>query len=393
MDNVRVVTISAIFRSLSYSTIWIFSSIYVTTFLGMPVIFASVLFFAGGLVSSVSQVAGGKIGDRVGHRNTYVFSLGAISIMMLMLSSLRFISESFENYFIFIVLLMALNSFLSPSSNSLVSNSSAVQLKGFSIIRVGNNVGWGLGPAIGGYIINASGFESLFVYCFYMSFLSFIISLFVTGVQIKEERKIIFKTSNLSLILLSFGALLLFMVQAQETVTLSIFSDRILSGNYGNIGLIYMTNGIFVIILQPFMYKVSTRIGSYFSLLIGSFIYTTGYLSYGFDSSLINLILSTILLTFGEDLAFPAGYAIVAEISRKDRIGTNMGIYNAFMSAGRAFGPLLGGYALTNFTSPVIIWIFATVPGFISCILLIFSLGTIETYRKRFGGNLNGGDS
>ena len=393
MDNVRVVTISAIFRSLSYSTIWIFSSIYVTTFLGMPVIFASVLFFAGGLVSSVSQVAGGKIGDRVGHRNTYVFSLGAISIMMLMLSSLRFISESFENYFIFIVLLMALNSFLSPSSNSLVSNSSAVQLKGFSIIRVGNNVGWGLGPAIGGYIINASGFESLFVYCFYMSFLSFIISLFVTGVQIKEERKITFKTSNLSLILLSFGALLLFMVQAQETVTLSIFSDRILSGNYGNIGLIYMTNGIFVIILQPFMYKVSTRIGSYFSLLIGSFIYTTGYLSYGFDSSLINLILSTILLTFGEDLAFPAGYAIVAEISRKDRIGTNMGIYNAFMSAGRAFGPLLGGYALTNFTSPVIIWIFATVPGFISCILLIFSLGTIETYRKRFGGNLNGGDS
>ncbi|MGP6238813.1 MFS transporter [Cuniculiplasma sp. SKW4] len=389
MDNVKVVTISSIFRSLSYSTIWIFSSIYVTLILGMPIFFASLIFFVGGVISSISQIVGGKAGDRFGYRKTFIASMTLSAFMMLMLSLLKSISGTFESYSIFFVVLMGLNSFQSPSSNALVSNDSSVKLKGFSIIRIGNNLGWGLGPAIGGYIINTTGFGFLFIYCFYMSLISFLISFFVNQVKVTEERKLNFKTSNFSLILLSIAALLLFMVQAQETVTLSIFSDRMLDGNFTNIGLIYMTNGIFVILLQPLMYKVSIKIGSYFSLLIGSFIYTSGYLSYGLDSNFLGLILSTILLTFGEDLSFPAGYAIVAEISRKDRIGTNMGIYNAFMSMGRAFGPLLGGYALSNFSSSIMIWILATLPGFISCILLIISLGTIEKYRKKFNEDIN----
>ncbi len=384
MDNVKIVTISSIFRSLSYSTIWIFSSIYVTSILGMPVFFAAILFFVGGIISSASQVIGGKIGDTFGYRNTFVVSMGIISVMMLILSLSDSIKENFQNYFIFFVVLMALNSFQSPSSNSLVSNDSNVKLKGFSIIRIGNNVGWGLGPAIGGYIINSLGFGILFTYCFDMSFVSFLLTFFVHSVQIKEERKITFKTSNVSLILLSVAALLLFTVQSQETVTLSIFSNRILDGNFTNIGLIYMTNGIFVILLQPLMYRVSIKIGSYLSLLAGSFVYTFGYLSYGLDTNFLGLIISTVFFTFGEDLAFPSGYAIVAEISRNDRIGINIGIYNAFMSMGRAFGPLLGGYALTKFSSSLAIWTIATLPGFISCIVLIISLSTIEKYRKRF---------
>lgn len=389
MDNVKVVTISSIFRSLSYSTIWIFSSIYVTIILGMPIFFASLIFFVGGAISSISQIIGGKAGDRFGYRKTFVASMTLITLMMLMLSLLKSISGTFQSYSIFFVVLMGLNSFQSPSSNALVSNGSSIKLKGFSIIRIGNNLGWGLGPAIGGYLINTMGFGMLFVYCFYMSFISFLVSFFVTHVKVVEEGKLTFKTSNFSLILLSIAALLLFMVQAQETVTLSIFSDRMLNGNFTNIGLIYMTNGIFVILLQPLMYKVSIRIGSYLSLLTGSFIYTSGYLSYGLDNNFLGLVLSTILLTFGEDLSFPAGYAIVAEISRKDRIGINMGIYNAFMSMGRAFGPLLGGYALSNFSSSIMIWVLATLPGFISCILLIISLGTIEKYRKKFNDDIN----
>jgi MFS family permease len=350
----------------------------------MPVFFAAILFFVGGIISSASQVIGGKIGDTFGYRNTFVVSMGIISVMMLILSISDSIKENFQNYFIFFVVLMALNSFQSPSSNSLVSNDSNVKLKGFSIIRIGNNVGWGLGPAIGGYIINSLGFGILFTYCFDMSFVSFLLTFFVHSVQIKEERKITFKTSNVSLILLSVAALLLFTVQSQETVTLSIFSDRLLDGNFTNIGLIYMTNGIFVILLQPLMYRVSIKIGSYLSLLAGSFIYTFGYLSYGLDTNFLGLIISTVFFTFGEDLAFPSGYAIVAEISRNDRIGINIGIYNAFMSMGRAFGPLLGGYALTKFSSSLAIWTIATLPGFISCIVLIISLSTIEKYRKRF---------
>ena len=54
---------------------------------------------------------------------------------------------------------MIMNGLQSPSSNALVSQSSQVQLKGFSILRVGNNLGWGFGPAIGGFILSFLEFQ------------------------------------------------------------------------------------------------------------------------------------------------------------------------------------------------------------------------------------------
>lgn len=384
MDNVRTVTLASIFRSLSYSTIWIFSSIYITIYLGMPVFFSAVLFFVGGSLSSFGQIAGGRLGDRLGHKYIFVSTGGIIVVLMALLSIFHGISNDFQNYFIFVSILMMVNAFQSPSANALVSNSSSVQLKGFSIIRVGNNIGWGFGPAIGGYIIETYGFGALFRYALVMTVISFLISLMVSNTTVTTGKKMSFKTSNLSLIIISVAALLLFTVQAQETVTLSIFSDGVLSGNYTDIGIIYMTNGIFVIMLQPLIYLLSSRIKPYYSLLSGSFTYTLGYTSFGLDHNFLQLILSTIIFTIGEDLAFPAGYAMIAEISRKERIGTNIGIYNAFMSAGRSIGPLFGGYALSVHLSSIWLWLIVTIPGYVSCIILVFSYWIIERYRLRF---------
>ncbi len=55
MDNVKIVTISSAIRGLGYSSVWIYSSIYMTKFLGLSPFFASLVFMAGGIFSSFSH--------------------------------------------------------------------------------------------------------------------------------------------------------------------------------------------------------------------------------------------------------------------------------------------------------------------------------------------------
>ena len=385
MDNVKLVAISSAIRGLGFSSIWIYSSIYMYGILGVPTFFISLVFMVGGTISSFAMYAGGRLGDIMGHKLVYSLFLLVISAVSLLYSFDRNVIVSAVFYPVVFGIILILNGMQSPSSNALVSRASNVQLKGFSILRVGGNLGWGLGPAIGGFLLSFYGFGYLFLFFTFTSFLSFLVSLLVREVALKTpERKSNFRTSNLALILLSFSGMFLFMVQAQETISLSIYSNTIFSGTFYEIGIVYMTNGILVILTQPIFYKISSKIGEYSSLVIGGIVYTFGFFTYGFDFNLSQMIISTAILTMGENLAFPSGYSIVASISRKNRIGTNMGIYNAFISMGRATGPLLGGYFIPLVTNHVLFWFYVTFPGLISTVILLLAYNIIREYRKRF---------
>ena len=105
--------------------------------------------------------------------------------------------------------------------------------------------------------------------------------------------------------------------------------------------------------------------------MIGSILYTFGFFSYAFFSTLPGFILATVVLTIGENFAFPAGYAMVSLVSKPENIGKNMGTYNAFISAGRAIGPLIGGAVLSVTTNSYELWALTTVWGFISILVFI----------------------
>ncbi|EQB69513.1 MAG: MFS transporter [Cuniculiplasma sp.] len=390
MDNVKIVTVSSAIRGLGYSSIWIYSSIYMTKFLGLSTVFAALVFMSGGIVSSFAQYGGGRLGDRIGHKKVFTLFLSTVFLMSLILAVSKFINGSIILFPLSFGAIMVLNGFQSPSSNALVSRSSNVQLKGFSIMRVGNNLGWGFGPAMGGFILSYFGFPGIFYFFTVTALISFLISLKVRNIPLNiEEKHLKFNTSNLALIVISVSALLIFMVQAQETISLSLYSDGIFSGQYYEIGLVYMLNGLLVAFTQPFFYKISRKIGEFQALILGGLIYTLGFASYGLDSNLIQMLVSTAVFTMGENLSFPNGYSIVASISRKEKIGTNIGIYNAFCSAGRAFGPLLGGAFLPVISSHILFWIYVTFPGFIATVLLIFFYRTIKNYRERFSKSIS----
>ena len=369
-------------RGLAFSSLWIFSALYIRSFLGLNVVEDAIIITSGTAIGALAQKYAGSLGDRFGHRRTVILAV-LISTLLYLLLSLSSSVRDYAPYFtVTFIALTISNSSQMPSIYALVSESSTIKTKGFSILRVGNNIGWGIGPAIGGFAIFYSGFYYLFVFGLVSSGISLTMSLFLKEVKFGGKEAHGFRAGNRLLIALSVSALLLYMVQAQETVTLTNYANILRGLNYFQLGLIYLVNGAAVVATQGIFYKVTKRIGNYMSYAIGTFVYTAGFLSYAFDTSLVGMLISTLILTIGEDLAFPSGSAMVSLVSKPENIGRNMGIYNGFISIGRACGPLLGGVALFITSVPILIWSITTATGFASMIFFIYVFRNVSNIQE-----------
>ncbi len=371
MKNVSLVAALSTFRGLGFSSIWVFSALYLRTVLGLSIFQDGLIITMGSGIAAVLQIYGGSLSDRFGYKRTIIISFVSVIILYAIIVSFTSARNSSLWYPVLFVGLMVSNTVQTPAASAIVSHGSEVKLKGFSILRIGNNIGWGIGPAIGGFLISFSGYYFLFVFGLATAIAGLVISAMVKDVRTTGNIQVKFHAGNGLLMVLSVAALLLFIVQAQETVTLSNYAKILRHLDYLDIGILYLTNGIAVILTQGLVYRVSRRLGNYWSFILGGFLYSFGFFSYAFFSGLEGMILATVIFTFGEDFAFPAGLSMVSMVSKPENIGKNMGTYNAFISAGRALGPLLGGYVLSFTVDPYIIWGVTTLPGFIGVLIIL----------------------
>jgi MFS family permease len=143
LKNVGVASAVSGMRGLAFSSLWIFSALYLRTFLGLNVVTDAIIITSGTAIGALAQKFAGSLGDRVGHRRTVILAV-LISTLLYLLLSLSSSVRDFAPYFTlaFIALTIS-NSSQMPSIYALVSESSTIKTRGFSILRVGNNVGWG----------------------------------------------------------------------------------------------------------------------------------------------------------------------------------------------------------------------------------------------------------
>ena len=181
--NVPLITGASTVRGFGYSSIWIYSSLYMHDILHISLLYVGIIFTAGGFIAAMVNIYGGAISDRVGYKETMIFSFSISVVIYAVLSFVPGVSLSALLYPVAFIMFMIANAIMSPASNALISRSSDIQLKGFSILRVGNNIGWGFGPAIGGFIESFGGYHLLFVFGLIMGIISLGISLFLKNVK------------------------------------------------------------------------------------------------------------------------------------------------------------------------------------------------------------------
>lgn len=355
-----------VIAATGFSIVMPFLSIFLYTEMGVPMTIVGMIFLGNAVSGAVGQMMGGEMADRLGRRPVMWASMASRGVVFLLLSvaiaymvDLRLISA----------LLMASSfagSLFEPATNAMVADlvPSGRRLEAYSILRVGQNIGWTLGPLLGG-ILAMFSYASLFIFTSITSIsVGFIIYTWLsdpvrrtTQTDRFRPRDLLKVGQNRPFLLFCLATIPLSVVLGQMTSTFALFSEDVVGISIAEVGYLYALNGAMVVFLQIPMARYVNRFRMSQVLAVGALMYAAGYLIVGWASDIWILVVSMIITTLAENTTSPASTNLVANISPENERGRYMGVSGIFHSFGWSVGPLVGGVLYDSLVStPVMLW-------------------------------------
>ena len=325
-----------------------FLSLYLTTDLNFSLDDVAWIMTAFGFGSLTGSWIGGKLTDKIGYYKVMVTSL--------MLSGLLFIGmqvlESFNAICIGIFILMTVADMFRPAMFVALNAYSKPENKTRSItlIRLAINLGFSAGPAIGGLIITTMSYSSLF----WIDGISCIVAgLLLLKVLHPKKSKTLDTEFNpnpksaytdKSFIIFLLAMVIFGVIFLQLISTIPYFYKEAVGLSEFEIGLLMGLNGLLIFIFEmPLINwlekKSYTKIGlMIFGLILTSisFLFLIGNPWLGF------VIISMILLTFGEMIVFPFSNSFALGRAKRGLKGEYMALYSISFSISHIFAHNVG---------------------------------------------------
>jgi predicted MFS family arabinose efflux permease len=351
-----------------------FLSVYLTDSLGFSVNRAGLILSCFGIGSMIGAVLGGSMSDRYGHFIVQTISLIGGGILFILLSSVS------EFYLLLggILLLSIVSESLRPANASSVAGYAKPEnvARAFSLNRMAINLGFSVGPALGG-ILAALSYRWLFIAdgttCIMAGLFFFVY--FRNRKENPDRNKhrgkkigygVVFKNRRFMafIALVSIFAILFF----QLFMTLPLYYRQVYDLPESKIGILLALNGIVVFSLEMVMVYILNRKYRIHELLF------PGMLLMGLSFAMLNLFhghlilfLSMIILSFAEILLMPFMATFTVQQSDEHNRGAYMGLYTIAFSSGFVLSPFLGAQVISHWGFETLWW--AT--GIISALLSI----------------------
>jgi predicted MFS family arabinose efflux permease len=350
-------------NTLAYSIVYPFLPIYLNEIRGIPLEKAGLIFPIMGIGVFLGSPIGGHLVDRFSCRLVYVLSPILRAVVFLLLAYAVYIDASFWIFSLLLLFNSMFATMFSSASNAYVANmidAPEERQSAFGVLRIGLNVGWMAGPAIGAFLARTP-FSLIFsitgILCLFTAVITI---LYCPPVNKKtEELDSPHKTNDgylailkndRKLLFLFVMAFLLYAGQAQFIPLLSVFSTQVIGISKPMLGYLFSLNGIIVVIFMSYITGKIRKFPPYYMLAVGALIYTAGYLVYGLSFNWAMLALGTMVITFGEILIGPSTLRIVSTLSNEKNRGRYMSLHELVRGAGWSFGPWFGSILYARFT-------------------------------------------
>jgi len=258
----------------------------------------------------------------------------------------------------------------------------------YGIAQIVANIGWVIGPLLGGFMFASLSYAWLFALAVLTSAASLILILAAlkesyTGPGSVTSFKAAFKIKPDKALFYYIGInMLVFIAYTQIVNMYSVFVVDKLGFTAARYGILIMIASAFAVLFQyPVTRLVTTRMGDKSALFWGSLIFGLGYLSLGWITGFGWSVAAILLITLGELLFVPSSSSVVGRLAPPDQRGRYMGLLGTGCGVGIAIGPLLGGAlfdAAAN--TPVLMW------GAIGAIAGVAALGFLRwfaVYKNR----------
>jgi MFS family permease len=384
--RVWILFAAEIMSATGFSVVMPFLSIYFNYELEVPMNIVGLIWLVIGITSATGQTVGGHLADLVGRRKVMYVGLGVRALTFLLIS----FAVASQWHYTHIAAVLAIGSFcggtIDPAINAMVADvvEPSMRLEAYGLVRVGINIGWAIGPMMGG-LLAAMSYSSLFTLtAITTATFSMIVFLFIPESMRKREpkerkggdyRRIL---SNRTFLMFCVGSLLLFMVTSQMGTTLPTFSRSEIGLTEVRIGLLYSINGAMVVLLQMPIARYLKRFALTSALIAGALLYTTGYFCMSLAGSFAMVAMCMATVSIAEIVISPTTMAFVAKVATEEERGRYMGVFGQFAAAGWAFGPFYGGTIQDSFISePMVMWGLISLAGVASAVIFLLLRGML----------------
>ena len=307
-----------------------FLSLYLTKSLNFTLTDVGWIMSFFGLGSVVGTWLGGKLTDKIGYYKVMLVSLIGTGILFVCLQ----FAATFYQFCIGIFSVMLVADAFRPAMFVALSAYSKAENKTRSVtlIRLAINLGFSLGPAIGGLIIVSVGYQGLFwidgVTCILAAVLLLNV-LHPKKAKILDEVKVenpvsVYKDKAFWVFFVAMFIFGFVFLQYFSTVPLYYKDVRLLSEF--QIGLLMGSSGLFIFIFEmPFIQWLDKPKNSKVKLIaLGLFLLAMSYLVLNLSVWVGILLVGILLMSVGEMIAFPFSNSFAVARAKKGNQGEYM---------------------------------------------------------------------
>ncbi|MBI5247514.1 MAG: MFS transporter [Elusimicrobia bacterium] len=225
----------------------------------------------------------------------------------------------------------------------------------YGFLRVAQNAGWAIGPAVGGFMAGYS-YALMFAATSAMSLLGLILLLGVVPAAPPVRSGEGFAWSGTlaaardgRFLELSFLGLIITCVMSQLVAPMSVHATAHGGLSETQVGFLFGINGVIVVLLQRSATRLSSRWPLSRAAAAGCLFYLVGWSWVAFARGWWPMALGMAVVTLGEIVISPSLEALAANLAPGRLKGRSLGFQGLMQALGQALGPLLGGLGFEHF--------------------------------------------
>ncbi|MCL5067402.1 MAG: MFS transporter [Thaumarchaeota archaeon] len=364
-------------NSLGWAATMPFLAVYLEVERGVPLVAIGVTYLIAGMLTFLSQIVGGRLTDSIGPKRVmvsgYLLSLVTSIVLGVLLQGRAPVVDILVIYPIFSLV----RGLSQPATSSIIANQSKTEYrKGFSLLVIGGNLGFAIGPAFGGILTDIFSYAVVFVLSGITSVIAALTAQLLIHVDTPEHRKEIQNVKirkkwlmwpeEKNFVLFLLLTMFAFIALGYEITPLSLYAAGFLGFSNSEIGYLFATNGAVIVTLQLPLTRITARLRYLLSpLVLSCFLIFCSYLIVSVSKNFAEMELAMLVVSIAEIFLTVPAQTIATLFSARGNRGTYQGYYSGFSGIGRS---------LATFIGPLSLQILAFIPEMTWVSIAIFSI-------------------
>jgi MFS family permease len=341
-------------NTMGLSLVMTFLAIYVVDTRGYPAWSYGVIALLANVGQSLSSAWAGNLSDRIGRRPLITRALFVRSGFIGLLGLQILLGAPLWTLGVNMMATSALRGCFEPVAYALVADvvRDDQRISAFGLQRMGTNLGWTIGPALGGVLTIVIPYGYVFFLAAAGMVIAGVVTMRIEDPIAHQDRPAVDGELRAALRdaireptmrLLLAGTFLAALLSTQMFSTFAIFLTDEIGLTKANVGLLYTLNGAGVLLLQVPALRLIHRFGIARTLPWSSLLEAIAFGMIGAASGFTGAAIAMLAITGAEVVFNPAHQTAIAEAADPARRGRAYGVVGFVQMVGIAMAPLLGG--------------------------------------------------